>query len=87
MRNQRTISFLTALISIMSFIATVYAILSSHGQDRYDYKSIFGENVAIYGKGLYQHDSVSIALQAIAQDYVTLFIGIPLLNISLYLTR
>ncbi|WP_160723848.1 hypothetical protein [Bacillus sp. USDA818B3_A] len=87
MRNQRTISFLTALISIMSFIATVYAILSNHGQGRYDYKSIFGENVAIYGKGLYQHDSVSIALQAIAQDYVTLFIGIPLLIISLTLTK
>ncbi|MEH7095417.1 hypothetical protein [Neobacillus vireti] len=86
MKNQKSISFLTVLISIFSFAATAYAFVSNQGKGPYVYKSIFSENVDIYGRGLYQHDSVSMATQALAQDYVTLFLGIPLLIISLVLT-
>jgi hypothetical protein len=68
-------------------VAASYAIFSNPGTGQYEYKSIFGETVPIYGKGLYKHDSVSMAAQAIAQDYVTLFLGVPLLIISLYLSR
>ncbi|HEX7713527.1 MAG TPA: hypothetical protein VF531_05865, partial [Bacillota bacterium] len=39
-----------------------------------------------YGKGLYRNDSVSAASQAIAQDVVTLIVGIPLLILGLYLS-
>src|SRR4051794_32482129 len=87
MKNQRSISILVVLISLFSFAATTYALVSHQGTGRYEYKSIFRENVDIYGTGLYQRDSVSMAIQALAQDYVTLFLGIPLLIISLVLTR
>jgi hypothetical protein len=87
MKNQRSISILVVLISLFSFAATTYALVSHQGKGRYEYKSIFREKVDIYGTGLYQHDSVSMAIQALAQDYVTLFLGIPLLIISLVLTR
>jgi len=87
MKYQKSISLLVILISLFSFTATTYALVSNQGKGRYEYKSIFSENVDIYGKGLYQHDSVSMAVQALAQDYVTLFLGIPLLIISLILTR
>jgi len=86
MNNQRSISFLAVLISLFSLAATTYALVSNQGGGPYKYKSIFNENVDIYGRGLYQHDSVSMATQALAQDYVTLFLGIPLLIISLVLT-
>ncbi|MEH7418264.1 hypothetical protein V7266_23640 [Neobacillus drentensis] len=87
MKNYRPISLLVVLISIFSFAATTYALISNQGQGGYEYRSIFGKRVDIYGKGLYQHDSISMATQAIAQDYVTLFLGIPLLIISLLLAR
>ncbi|MEH7492837.1 hypothetical protein [Neobacillus niacini] len=87
MKYKRTISSLVMLITIFSVFATSYAIISNQGQGEYEYQSIFGETVSIYGKGLYRHDSVSMAAQAIAQDYVTLILGVPLLLISFYLYR
>lgn len=87
MKNQRAISILVFVITIFSIMATSYAIFSNQGVGEYKYISIFGDTVLIYGKGLYKHDSVSMAAQAIAQDYVTLFFGVPLLVFSLYLYR
>lgn len=43
------------------------------------------ETIKIYGKGLYRYDSVSIATQGIAQDIVTIVLGVPLLVVSLFL--
>jgi hypothetical protein len=87
LKNQKSISLLVLIISILSMVATSYAIFSNQGPGQYGYESLFGETVSIYGKGLYAHDSVAMASQAIAQDYVTLFLGTPLLLVSLYLTR
>jgi hypothetical protein len=84
---KRTISLLVILITTLSIFATSYAIVSNQGPGEYEYQSIFGETVSIYGKGLYSHDSVSMAAQAIAQDYVTLFLGVPLLLLSFYMYR
>ncbi|WP_144554235.1 hypothetical protein [Bacillus sp. X1(2014)] len=86
MRNQRFIRLLVFFITIFSTAAAMYTIFSNQGPGQYQYESIFGEKVSLYGKGLYQHDSVSMASQAIAQDYVTLFMGVPLLLFSLYLS-
>lgn len=44
-----------------------------------------GTVVELQGSGLYRYDSVATAAQAIAQDVVTLVIGIPLLLIATYL--
>ncbi len=41
----------------------------------------------LFWKGLYKHDTVSMAAQAMGQDLVTLLIGIPILLGSLYLIR
>jgi len=87
MKNQKSISILVFVITIFAISAASYAVFSTQGAGQYEYRSIFGETVSIYGVGLYKHDSVSMAAQAIAQDYVTLFLGIPLLIFSLYLSR
>jgi hypothetical protein len=87
MKYQKPISLLVSFIILCSIVATSYGIFSNQGQGESEYKSIFGETVSIYGKGLYRHESAQIASQAIAQDVVTLFLGIPLLLFSLYLAR
>jgi hypothetical protein len=87
MKYKSAISLLVLCITLLSIIATSFAIFSTNGQGEYQYKSIFGETVSIYGKGIYQHESVSMAAQAIAQDYVTLFMGVPLLLLAFYLYR
>jgi hypothetical protein len=84
MRN--AITFLVLLIVAVSAIATCFGIFSNDGS-RYEYTSIRGEKVTIYGKGIYKHMSADVAIQGIAQDYVTLFIGIPVLLLGLYFSR
>lgn len=87
MKHKKAISVLVILIVVASVIATTTGIFSSQGPGLYDYGSIRGKNISIYGKGLYQHMSAEVAIQGIAQDYVTLWLGVPLLLISLFLAR
>lgn len=79
MTNKKSISFLVYSIILLSAIAAITGIFSHQGPGTFEYESIRGQAVSIYGKGLYQHMSSEVAVQGIAQDYVTLFLGIPLL--------
>lgn len=76
---------MVALIVLLAIGATSLGIFSGEGSGNYTYQSIRGKTVTIYGKGLYKHMSAEVAPQGIAQDYVTLFLGVPLLLFSLYL--
>ncbi len=87
MKNKKSISILVLLISFASLIAASFGIFSKEGPGNYEYESIRGEKIVIYGKGLYQHMSADVAIQGIAQDYITLFFGVPLLLISLFFAR
>ncbi len=87
MRHKAAITILVLLISLISFVAAGYGIFSSGGSGPYEFTSIHGQTVTIYGRGLYQHMSADVAVQGIAQDYVTLLLGIPLLLISLFFAR
>jgi hypothetical protein len=87
MRNKTLIRVLVFVIAALASLATTTGIYSKGGSGPYKYTSIRGQAVTIYGKGLYQHMSAEVAPQGIAQDYVTLFIAIPLLLISLWLAH
>ena len=85
MKHGKVVTILVLLIAILAIFATSYAIFSTGGDGGSTYRSIRGETVSIYGKGLYKHMSSEVAIQGIAQDYVTLFIGVPCLLVGLYL--
>jgi hypothetical protein len=87
MQNRKIISTLIILIAIFSTIATVSGIFTNNGTGNYEFKSINHQTVNIYGKGVYENMSAEVAIQGIAQDYVTLFIAIPLLIFALFWTR
>ncbi len=87
MQNKKIISTLVIFICFFAIIATLAGILSKGGSGEYEFKSIHGQTVTIYGKGLYQHMSADVAIQGIAQDYVTLLIAIPFLLFALYRSR
>jgi hypothetical protein len=86
MKYKKSISILTVLIAALSLIAAICGILPGQGAN-FDFTSLHGQAVTIYGRGVYQNDSASVAAQAIGQDIVTIILGIPLLLISLYLAR
>jgi hypothetical protein len=83
MIQKKIIAVLVISIAILSAVTTSFGIFSDKGPGSYSYKSIRGNIVNIYGKGIYGQMSSDVAIQGIAQDYVTLFAGIPLLLISL----
>lgn len=87
MKFKGRISLLVFLIAIVAVVATSFGILSESGPGTYTHESIRGETVKIYGKGIYQHMSAELAPQGIAQDYVTLFLGVPMLLFSLFWAR
>lgn len=87
MKYKKPISMLVICIAIMSLLASAYGVFANEGPGEHTFTTIEGLTVAIYGKGLYQNDSVAMAVQARAQDVVTLCLGIPLLLFSLNLAR
>ena len=82
MKHQKLLTVLVSGIVIVSGISALFGINSSDGPGRFVYESIRGETVTIYGFGIYKHMSFEVAIQGIAQDLVTLLIGIPALVIS-----
>ena len=87
MKFKKTISLLVLCIVVLSLAASFYGVFSNQGQGKYEFNSLHSKTITIYGKGLYQYDSVSLAAQAIAQDIVTMVLSVPLLIISLHLSR
>lgn len=87
MKFKKSISILVFCIVVLSLASCVVGLLSSGGTGEYEFKTINNEIVKIYGSGLYKNDSVSIAAQGKASDFVTLVMGIPLLIVSLFFTN
>jgi hypothetical protein len=87
MNRDRIIRLLVLWIALLAIVASAYGFFSDGGQGMREYVTVRGETVQIYGHGLYEYESVSMAAQARAQDLVTLVLGVPLLVLSLYLSR
>lgn len=87
MKNKNTITLLSSLIAVLAIVAASIGIFSSGGPGPYEIETVRGETVTVYGKGIYKHMSVDVAPQGIAQDYVTLFVAVPLLLIALVWAR
>ena len=86
MQRNIILSILVACIAVAAITAASIGIFSTGGSGPHDFTSIHGKAVKIYGKGIYQNMSAEVAPQGIAQDYVTLFIAVPLLIVSLLIT-
>jgi len=84
----KTINNLLALsiISISIFVSAFSFFSNNVVYENKIIQTINGNNIVLYGKGIYYNDSISIASQARAQDLVTLVVGIPLLMTSLLLS-
>lgn len=87
MKTFRIIVLLSVLIVLFAALAAITSIFSGETGGHYDFQSIRGQTVNIYGKGIYQHMSSDVAIQGIAQDVVTLFLAVPLLLLALYRAR
>ncbi|MGM0588077.1 MAG: hypothetical protein ACQETE_06680 [Bacteroidota bacterium] len=87
MKYQKSITLLSSIIILLAVVAASMGIFYTGGPGPYNIETVRGETVTVYGEGLYKHMSQDVAPQGIAQDYVTLFVGVPLLILSLVWAR
>jgi len=86
MKNKKTVIVLVFLITILAIVATSFGIFTNDIKGLEKITSVNGQEIELYGKGIYHNMSSDVAVQGIGQDYVTLFIGIPALIISLLIS-
>lgn len=72
-------------IAVLASVAAAGGIFMGGGKGPYEYETIRGKTITISGEGLYRHMSADVAIQGIAQDYITLFLAVPLLLVFLVL--
>jgi hypothetical protein len=87
MGASKTLTVLTLLIAILALVAAGTGVIGQGQGAAYEFTSLRGENVNIYGHGLYRFEPVMMAAQEIPQDYVTLVVGLPLLLAGLWFFR
>ncbi|MDN5299926.1 MAG: hypothetical protein PWP51_2479 [Clostridiales bacterium] len=80
MIKSRTLNLgLVGLMILFTLLTIGAAFSGEQTQNLQSFVSLRGETVMLYGKGIYGNEATDYALQAIAQDIVTLFLGIPML--------
>lgn len=85
MKNKKAMAVLVIMVILFSAFACLAGLTFKGGDGQYEFLSITGETVQIFGQGLYKNDSVSVVAQGRASDFVTLIFAIPLLLVSLIL--
>ncbi len=84
----KMLTLLVVLILLLAIIAAgVGVFYQGAGDGPFDFTTVRGETVTVYGRGIYRYDGADMVAQAIPQDMVTLVLAVPLLAISLVLYR
>jgi hypothetical protein len=87
MKTSKTVVRLSCLIIVLALVAAGTGLFWQDGGSPFAFTTLHGRTVQIYGQGLYHYDTVASAAQEQGQDAVTLFLGIPVLVLSLVLYR
>jgi len=87
MENKKSISILVGMITVLVVIAATVGIASINGKNEFDFTTIYGDVVRIYGGGIYKMHTVTQVYQVIPHDIVNLFLALPALLISFFLAR
>ena len=87
MKSFKTIQVLSYLIVILTLISTCVGLFWKTEGEPFYLQSVFGEEVKIYGSGIYAHDNYFNAPINMGTDVVTLFIFLPLFILSIVLNK
>ena len=87
MEKKKSISIFVGFISVLVAIATTIGIASINLKNEFDFTTIYGDTVKIYGGGIYKMHTVAQVYQVIPHDIVNLFLALPALVISFLIAR
>jgi hypothetical protein len=87
MKTSGIVIRLSLLIAVLGCIAACIGLFQPDGGSAFSFTTLRGKTVEMYGKGLYRYDTLFSGAGFRGQDVVTLFLGVPLLLISVLLYR
>jgi hypothetical protein len=87
MKTSNAVVGLSALIAVLALVAAGTGLFYGDGGSPFAFTSVRGQPVEIYGQGLYRYDTLFQGAGNKGTDMVTLFLGIPLLVLSVMLYR
>ncbi len=85
MKHSNALIWLSSLVVFLVLVAAGVGFFWQNGGDSYTVTTVRGIDAQIYGQGIYQYDTIFNGPGFRAQDGVALFLGVPLLVISLIL--
>jgi len=85
MKQQSTLRWLVLMIAVLAAFTASVGLFSTKGEGPFEFATLHGETVQIYGRGLYRYDTPLIATGYRVSDAFTLIVGIPLLLVSFQL--
>lgn len=87
MKKQSAFNWLIPVITLLTVISAGTGLFWQREGSSYNFTTLYGETVPIYGQGLYHHDTIFSAGASLGADLVVLFIVLPVLLISFVLYR
>ena len=87
MKRSTPLFWLSLPIVVLALVAASAGLFWQGGSGPFTFTTLRGEQVEIYGQGLYQYDTPIVALGFKMADAVTLSLAIPLLVLALVLYR
>lgn len=87
MKEPSTLNWLVPLIASIAIIAALAGLFSQGGPGPHTFTTLHNQTAQIYGRGLYQFDTVFSAATYKAVDLITILISIPFLLIAFILYR
>jgi hypothetical protein len=87
MKPSNALTRLATLVAILAVLYSSIGLFSQSGAGPFSFTSLHGEVVQIYGRGLYHNDTLFRAPILRGTDAITLFVGVPLLLLAIFLDR
>lgn len=87
MKHRKIITILTIIIIIISALSALIGLFSNKVEIYSSINTIFDESVQLHNNGIYGGNFLSMAVQSMAQDSITLIVCIPLLLISIFFIK
>jgi hypothetical protein len=87
MKTSKSLIWLCVLVSLLALVAAAVGLFWKDGGSRFTFTTLHGQEVQMYGEGLYRNDTIFTAGTFIGTDAVTILACIPFLIAALLLYR
>jgi hypothetical protein len=87
MKTSKSLTWLCVLVGLLALVASAAGLFWKDGGTHFPFTTLNGQEVQMYGEGLYRNDTIFTAATFIGTDAVTILVCIPFLIIAFLLHR